>query len=89
MCPVEINSMSVSGVYVDERFTALPYTVASGEKKLISYRHPPAFRYMVFGTDRGGYYVDTRNTFNPKIEIEVGDELHLGKVTLIGLEKGR
>jgi hypothetical protein len=87
MCPVEVNSDNVGGVYVDGRFTALPYTVASGEKKLISHKFPPGFRYRVFGTDHGGYYMDVRNPFNPKTEIETGQEVHLGSLALTGKEK--
>jgi hypothetical protein len=89
MCPVEINSDQVGGVYVDGQFTMLPYTVASGEKKLISRKYPPGFRYWVFGVDRGGYYRDALNPFNPKLEIEVAQEVHLGHLTLTGKEKVR
>src|SRR5690242_16463493 len=65
MCPVELNSGQVGGIYVDGKYTVLPYTVASGEKRLISHQHPLGFRYLVFGTDRGGYYMDAYDPFNP------------------------
>src|SRR6266508_3747802 len=64
MCPVEIDSNKIGGVYVDGQFTMLPYTVASGEKKLISHKYPPGFRYWVFGMDRGGCYMDAYNPFS-------------------------
>jgi hypothetical protein len=84
MCPVEINSDKVGGIYVDGVFTVLPYTVESGEKKLISQKHPLGFRYVVFGVDRGGYYMDAGNPFNPKIEIAPAQEVYLGPFTLTG-----
>jgi hypothetical protein len=89
MCPVEINSDKVGGVYVDGQFKVLPFTVVSGEKKLISHKYPPGFRYLVFGTDRGGYYMDTHAPFNSKIEIEPGHEVYLGQLTLTGKDKER
>jgi hypothetical protein len=84
MCPVEINSDQVGGIYVDGVFTALPYTVASGEKRLISHKHPPGFRYRVFGTDRGGYYMEDHDPFNPRYELEKAQEIHLGQITMTG-----
>jgi hypothetical protein len=89
MCPVKINSDKVGGIYVDGAFTTLPYTVESGQKKLISQRHRPGFRYMVFGADHGGYYMAADNPFNSKIEIETAQEVYLGVLTLTGQELGR
>ena len=87
MCPVELNSGQVGGIYVDGKYTVLPYTVASGEKRLISHQHALGFKYLVFGTDRGGYYMDAYDPFNPRMEIEMAQEIHLGQLTLTGRKK--
>lgn len=87
MCPVEVSSDKVGGVYVDGIFTVLPYTVESGEKKLISQKHPAGFQYLVFGTARGGYYMEASNPFNHKFEIETAREAHVGPLILVGKEK--
>jgi hypothetical protein len=86
MCPIKINSDKVGGIYIDGQFTVLPYIVASGDKRLISRKYPLGFRYLVFGTDRGGYYMDAHNPINTKIELEPGFEVHLGQLTFSGQE---
>jgi hypothetical protein len=87
MCPVEINAHQLGGIYVNRVYTVLPYSVASGEKSLISHRQSLVFAYMVFGTATGGYYMDARDPFNSKYEIVAGQEVHLGPLTLMGHKK--
>jgi hypothetical protein len=87
MCPVEVNSSQVGGIYVDGAYRVLPYTVESGEKMLISQKHPLGYRYWVFGVDCGGYYMEATNPFNSKIEIAPDAEIHLGQLNLTGKKK--
>jgi hypothetical protein len=89
VCPIEINSTQMGGIYVDGAYRVLPYTVESGEKHLITQKHPLGFRYWVFGVDRGGYYMEATNHFNPKIEVAPDSEVHLGQINLTGRKKSR
>ena len=87
MCAVEINSGKVGGLYVNGRYRALPYTVQPGEKVIITQKRPTGFRYLVFGAEQGGYYMDANDPQNPRIEIAPAQEIRLGPFTLRGRVK--